>query len=116
MRGERRAVTYDGVRYEPGGKFRVATEDATLDGMKCAGPYAWDGWRQRLRPGDVLTCTGYGAGWGSDPGYGVEFTTPESEAAGAFHCDVHPGVVVPFGYRPRPGVLEPVSPDAAVSS
>lgn len=105
---ERRTVTYDGLTYAPGARFRLLTA-GRLSGQVCDGPRSWRGWAQELRPGDIVTCTGYGPGWGSDPGYGVEFTTPESEAAGATHCDLSPGVLYPFGYRPRPGVLEPVS-------
>jgi hypothetical protein len=108
MTGNRRTVTYDGVEYRPGRRFRVVAE-ATLDGLVHSPDHrsAWDGWRQQLKPGDILTCTGFGAGWDSDPGFGVEFTSAQSEEAGAVHCDVNPMICVPFGYRPRPGILEP---------
>jgi hypothetical protein len=65
------------------------------------------GWSQQLRPGDLLTCTGYGPGFGGDPGYGVEFTSAAAEAAGASHCEVRPSAGGVFDYRPAPGLLEP---------
>jgi hypothetical protein len=102
----RRAVTYDDVSYTPGSKFRVIGTGATLDGW-VPELGASRGWRQLLRPGDLLTCTGYGPGLGGDPGYGVEFTSPESEAAGAFHCDVQPTTGGAFTSRPAAGLLEP---------
>lgn len=107
MYGSRRAVTYDGITYAPGARFTVAVDGARLSGWQCDGPSAWRGWSQPLSRGDVLTCTGYGSGLGADPGYGVEFTSAASEAAGAFHCEVLPGVFSPVAYRPVPGVLAP---------
>jgi hypothetical protein len=107
----RRAVTYDGVTYAPGGQFRVISERATLDGW-VPEPHGSRGWRQRLRRGDLLTCTGYGPGIGADPGYGVEFTSPEAETAGAFHCLVQPTTGEIFSYRPATGLIEPADTGA----
>ena len=102
----RRAVTYDGVAFAPGRRFRVISEGVTLDGM-VAEQGGYSGWRQQLRPGDLLTCAGYGPGFGADPGYGVEFTSPASEAARACCCQVRPMAGGVFSYRPAPGLLEP---------
>lgn len=104
----RRAVTYDGVTYAPGRQFRVTRRGVKLTGMTPDGPGAFRGWGQDLNPGDVVTCTGFGPGWGSDPGYGVGFTTPESLAAHAGHCEIHPMAGGMWGFRPHPLVLEPV--------
>ena len=109
----RRAVTYDGVTYVPGSRYRVIGGRATLDGWipELGGSR---GWRQQLRPGDLLTCTGNGPGFGGDAGYCVEFTSPESEAAGAFDCEVQPTAGGVFSSRPAAGLLEPA--DAEVHS
>lgn len=75
---------------------------------------SWSGassWKQQLRPGEELTCTGWGLGFGSDPGYGVEFTSAESEAARAINCHINPMVGGIADYRPASGVLTSV--DAA---
>jgi hypothetical protein len=105
----RRTVTYDGITYAPGAQYRVITEGVTLDGMISEGRGAYGGWQQHLQPGDLLTCTGFGPGWGADPGYGVEFTSAESEAARAFNCEVKPSAGSIFSYHPKAGVLEPVT-------
>lgn len=110
----RRAVTYEGIEYAPGRKYRVRVTGAWLDGMITAGPSAWQGWRQDLQPGDILTCTGYGPGFGSDPGFGVEFTSEQSEIDEAFHCEVRPMAGGIWNYHPAPGVVEPV-PEEAVA-
>ena len=107
---DRSAATFDGVDYAPGRRFRVVREGLRLDGWVASRhPGASDGWTQELHPGDILTCTGYGPGSGGDPGYGVEFTSEQSEAAGAFHCDIWPMHGDVFSYRPPPGFLEPVT-------
>jgi hypothetical protein len=103
----RTARTYDGIEYAPGRQFRVIAEGLRLYGVIPDGPSAWRSWAQDLRPGDIVTCTGYGPGFGSDPGYGVEFTTSESEQAHAGACEIRPSVGGIFGYRPAPGALEP---------
>jgi len=103
---ERQAVTRDGVTYAPGRRFRVTREGAWLGGMVPElGGYR--GWRQQLQIGDLLTCTGYGPGFGGDPGYGIEFTSAEARAAGASHCEVRPMTGGLFDYRPAAGLLEP---------
>jgi hypothetical protein len=56
-------------------------------------------------PGDVIECTGFGAGWGSDPGFGVEWTTERSRADGAGYLELHPSVGGAFAYHPAPGLL-----------
>jgi hypothetical protein len=108
MRTGRTTVTYDGVAYAPGRRFRVAREGLRLSGMVPSGPSAWSGWAQELHPGDIVTCTGYGPGWGSDPGYGVEFATEQSRSAHAGGCEIRPSVGGVFAYRPPPGALVPV--------
>lgn len=104
--GERRTATYDGISYAPGALFRVTAAGARLSGWTPIHGGA-AGWSQDLEPGDLLTCTGHGQGMGADPGYGVEFTSAESEGAGAFHCTVQPMTGGPFSYRPVPGILVP---------
>jgi hypothetical protein len=99
---DRGAATFDGIHYAPGRKFRVAREGLTLTGHTPVRGGA-DGWEQVLHVGDILTCTGYGPGIGGDPGYGVEFTSQKSEAAGAFHCDIWPPSGSVFDYRPPAG-------------
>lgn len=103
------AQTFDGTRYAPGARFRVLAP-CRLSGFTPARGGA-DGWSQTLAPGDVITCTGFGAGWGSDPGFGVEFTSDAALAARAYHCDLSPSVGGVWGYRPRPGLLEPLPAD-----
>ena len=102
---DRRPATFDGIDYAPGRKFRVAREGLKLTGHIPVQGGA-QGWEQVLHAGDILTCTGYGAGFGGDPGYGVEFTSQQSDAAGAFHCDIWPMYGGEFGYRPPPGSVE----------
>jgi hypothetical protein len=103
---DRSAATFDGTDYAPGRKFRVARDGLTLTGYTPVRGGAQE-WRQALQVGDILTCTGYGPGFGGDPGYGVEFTSEQSEAARAFHCDISPMNGGPFGCRPPVGSLEP---------
>lgn len=106
----RRGASFDGVRYAPGRRFRVIMRGAQLVGMAPEPGYpggAWRGWEQKLKPGDIVTCTGFGAGWGGDPGYGVEFTSDKAEAAHAGNCEIRPMAGGIFSYRPAPGVLEP---------
>jgi len=102
----RSTASYDGITYAPGTRFRVVREGLTLHGLT-AEASAYRGWSQKLSPGDVLTCTGYGPGWGGDPGYGIEFTTSESIAAGAINCDVMPSVGGRYAFRPPAGSVEP---------
>lgn len=105
----RRSVTFDGVDYAIGARFEVVRDGLWIDGMIAgAWPNSHQMWRQSLEVGDVLTCLGYGPGFGSDPGYGVEFDTEKSRAAGAYNCDVHPPIGGIFAYRPSPGALRPL--------
>lgn len=103
--GARRATVMDGVEYNPRARFRVIKAPCSIAGWKSSGPSAWNGWRRNLEVGDVIVCAGYGPGFGSDPGYGVEF---QSEEPGVGTCMFHPMVGSAFDYRPAPGYLEPV--------
>jgi hypothetical protein len=103
MFGSRGVRQYDGLTYAPGAKFRVIKEGARLTGWQPAGPSSHRGWRQDLHIGDVIECTGVGPGWGSDPGFGVEFKVP-----GVNSVDFQPSVGGIWNYRPAPGYLEPV--------
>lgn len=104
MSGVRQAWTDPaGVCYAPGARFRVLRPmrlTGWVPGSGCV-----DGWGQQLRPGDIITCTGYGPGLGADPGCGVEWTTPEADAAHAVHCDTSPSAGGAFGYRPPAGYV-----------
>lgn len=100
--------TLDGLRYAPGTRFRITKEGARLHGFTPSGPSSFDGWTQQLHIGDVLTCTGFGPGWGGDPGYGIEFSTERSRADGALHCDVSPRRGGVWNYRPDPSFLQAV--------
>ena len=104
----RRAALFDGVEYAPGKRFRVIAEGCSLHGMVVMGPGWNQGWKQTLYVGDVIECTGFGQGWGSDPGYGVEWTSEESKAANAHSVDFYPEVGIPFLCHPRPGFIEEV--------
>lgn len=108
MLHSRREMTFDGVVYAPDAKFRVVREGAHLDGRVSIGMSAFQGWRQDLHVGDVVTCTGFGRGFGGDPGYGVEFTSEQSTAARASHCDVFPSSGSVFRFHPAAGYLEPI--------
>jgi hypothetical protein len=112
---ERRAVTRDDVTYAPGARFRVIRAGVTLDGI-VPEQGGYGDWQQHLQPGDVVTCTGYGPGWGADPGYGIEFTSAGSEAARAIHCKIRPMTGGLFDYRPAPGSLQAEDTPAAAAS
>jgi len=102
----RNAHTIEGVTYAPGARFRVVKEGARLSGwVPIRGGSR--GWRQDLHVGDVIECTGFGRGMGSDPGYGVEFVSEESKAAGAFHVDFFPAAGGIWSYHPAEGFIEP---------
>jgi hypothetical protein len=104
----REMTALDGTVYAPGARFLVVRVGARLEGWVPV-PGAVGGWDQSLSVGDTLTCTGFGPGMGADPGYGVEFTSAESEAASAFHCDFRPSVGGTWRYHPAPGYLEPIT-------
>ena len=110
----RTARTFDGIDYASGSQFQVTKPGLSLNGCRPSGyPGASDGWSQKLQPGDIITCTGYGTGMGGDPGYGVEFESEASEAVNAFHCHIYPMYGDVFSYRPPPGALTPVAQPAA---
>lgn len=108
--------TVDGVEYKVGAKFRVIRGGARLSGFKPIAPYTQQGWRQDLAVGDVIECTGYGPGWGSDPGYGIGFTSEQSLAEHVNAVDFWPSAGGPFSFRPAPGYLESVEETGAVSA
>lgn len=104
----RSARAFDGIEYAPGRKFRVVQEGLKLSGL---GPYSNGGhvgWKQELHVGDVIECTGFGPGWGSDPGFGVEWTSEAARTARAVHCDIYPSVGGIWAYRPPAGSVEPI--------
>lgn len=101
---ERTARTIDGVEYAPGARFEVLAPCRLL-GWGPVMNSASRGWSQELAAGDVIECTGFGAGWGSDPGFGVEWTTERSRADGAGYLELHPSVGGAFSYHPAPGLL-----------
>jgi hypothetical protein len=101
---ERRAEqVLDGVTWAPDQEYRVVKEGAYLTGWKSSGTSSWGSWRRDLEVGEVIVCAGFGAGFGSDPGFGVEFRDPEVGLT-----EFHPWVGGAFNYRPEPGYLEPV--------
>lgn len=61
--------------YVAGARFRVIKEGARLSGMKPMPGY-FQGWGVDLHVGDVIETTDWGAGWGSDPGYGIHVKVP----------------------------------------
>lgn len=107
----RNTVTLDGITYAPGRRFRVTASGVRLIGM-VPGRGGYGGWQQELHPGDIVTCTGYGPGFGMDLGMGVEFTTGQSDAARASHCDIWPQSGSIWDCRPAPGTLEPVEEES----
>jgi hypothetical protein len=107
------ARTFDGVEYAPGRDYVVLAEGLSLTGYGTDRPGSARGWRQRLAPGDVITCLGYGPGWGSDPGYGINWTSEQARTEGAYAVDVWPSVGGLFAYRPPPGTVRPVEVPAS---
>lgn len=108
MSSTRTAVTYDGVKYEPGTRFRVISEGGRLVGMRAVAPFSWQGWRQNLAVGDIIMCNGFGPGFGMDPGYGVEFTSEKSLAEHVVHVMFEPNAGTMWDGHPRAGFLEPL--------
>ena len=90
-------------KYPAGKKFRVTQEGAALSGWKVGGPSWWTGARRVLHVGDVIETSGFGAGFGSDPGYGVHFKDPEMGKA-----EFYPSQGGMFSYEPADGYLEPL--------
>lgn len=101
-RSDRRSINLDGIDWDPGKKFRVVVEGCQLSGWQPFEQGAFSGWSRRLQVGEVIECAGYGAGFGSDPGFGVEFHDPEVGLA-----EFHPTIGGILNYRPEPGCLEP---------
>lgn len=102
----RTATVLSGVDYSPGRRFVVLAHDARLSGWV----HDADGtrhWTQRLQPGDVLTCTGFGFGDGTGftPGFGVEWESEASAAAGAVHVQLTPDQGGPWAHHPCDGML-----------
>jgi hypothetical protein len=94
--------TYDGFEYRPGARFRVLKEGCWLSGMVAKQGYHV-GERLDLRVGDVIVCEGFGAGWGSDPGFGVHWTVK-----GMSFVMFYPSVGGAFGFRPDPECIDTV--------
>lgn len=94
-----------GVVYAPGAKFKVVSEGVYVSGMKPDHRWSntWGGYREDLPVGTVIECNGFGPGWGSDPGYGIEW-----KIEGVDHVEVRPAIGGVWAYRPAPGLLEPV--------
>lgn len=110
---ERTATILSDVDYSPGRRFVVVARHALLTGWVHRGG-ATTHWSQRLSPGDVLTCTGFGFGDGTGftPGFGVEWSSAASEAAGAVHVQLSPDQGGPWAHHPRAGFLVPLGPEA----
>lgn len=70
-----------------GARFIVTAEGAYLSGMESIAPFTWQGKRVDLAVGDVITCRGFGPGFGSDPGRGYHFDVEGAEplAFAEFH-------------------------------
>jgi hypothetical protein len=91
--------------YPAGRKFRVVREGGYLFGMAPLGSTGgFTGTRRDLHVGDVIETTGFGAGWGSDPGYGIHFKDAEARWA-----EFKPSTGGAFAYQPAPGYLEPLA-------
>lgn len=102
----RASTIIDGVEYAPGKRFRVTREGARLVGMVSTRPFSAQGWSQALPVGTVITCTGFGPGWGSDPGFGVGWTSGEAARSSAFSLEFRPGAGGIWNQHPAPGYLE----------
>lgn len=105
----RTAAVLSGVDYAPGRRFVVLERQARLSGWVHADGVS-SHWSQVLGPGDVLTCTGHGFGDGTGftPGFGIEWTSEASIAAGAVHGQLSPDQGGPWAHHPRDGVLRPL--------
>lgn len=108
---ERTVVSYDGVMFAPGGRFRVVRTGARLVGWQSMHG-GFRGWVQELEVGDEIVCTGYGPGMGSDPGYGVEFTSEKSMADRASKCEFWPTVGGTWAYHPDVSFIETVEQES----
>lgn len=97
-------------QYARGRRFRVVRPGASIRGL-VPDRGAYRGWTQTLRVGDVIECLGFGRGWGSDPGYGVHWTTEVAWAAGATFAEFFPSAGGMWQYHPQDGFLEPERSD-----
>lgn len=89
--------------YPPGKKFRVVKEGAYLTGMLPIGNGGFQGTMRNLHVGEVIESTGFGNGWGSDPGSGIHF-----KDGAAWFVEFKPSVGGAWAYQPAPGYLEPL--------
>lgn len=97
--------------FPAGAKFKVIKEGAYLTGMKPMTGYggAYSGWQQNLHVGDVIQSLGFGPGWGSDPGYGIHWTTEKARVEHVSFVEFKPnGSGNWFTYWPAEGYLERV--------
>jgi len=109
----RTPVVLSGVDYSPGRRFVVLGRGAMLSGWvhDASGSRHWT---VHLTPGDVITSTGFGFGDGTGftPGFGVEWSSEESDAAGAVHVQLSPDRGGPWAHQPREGCLRPLDEEA----
>jgi hypothetical protein len=96
------------MKYENGKRYRVVRDGASLSGMVAIGSGAWRGWSRKLAVGEILTCTGYRRGWGSDPITEVTFDDAQAKAARAGFVAFEPSR---WG-TPVAGYIEPVDQPA----
>jgi hypothetical protein len=102
----RKDRTYDGLTYDAGKRFRVTKSGARLTGFILRRDGANQGWTQELSPGDEIECLGFGPGFGSDPGYGINWTSERAKAERAHSLTVSPSEGGIWSYRPVAGYLE----------
>lgn len=101
--GPRSVRVFDGIPYVPGALYEVRSPCRLSGWTPVQGGH--QGWGLRLEPGHLLTCRGYGPGWGSDPGFGIEWTCEEARAVHASACELSPSVGGAFAYRPAIGLV-----------
>lgn len=97
-------------RFPAGAQFRVTAEGARLRGFTPAGRGAFHSWSHDLHVGDVIECTRDVRGFGADPGYGVHWTSPDVDSAGAVKVTFSPSQGSIFDYHPADGYLEQIHP------
>jgi len=92
--------------YTEGRKFRVIREGARLSGLVPSGPSAHRGYGFDLHVGDVITCTGWSMGWGSDSIPCTHWTAEGIDPSAQF-VDFRPtaGLWQPY---PADGFVEPI--------
>jgi hypothetical protein len=96
--------------YPKGQRFRVIKAGGSLSGMMPMAGHsnAYQGWGQDLAVGEIITCLGYGPGWGSDPGYGIHFTTDKVRQDHVSFAEFRPMAGGAFDYHPADGYLEKI--------